>query len=237
VSSNRTSSQNPGCLSGLAQLLGIHSGNQPSSALSLEDLPYRLRDDFLSPAEKSFYQVLKNVLGDDLAICSKVSLGDIFFVARPNENKSAYNRINRKHVDFLVCDPKTMVPCLGIELDDSSHQRQDRVERDAFVEAVFAAANLPLLHVPVRMGYNTTEISALVKQKIGRPVIEHKPAPLDQPQADPSTEAGQGQAPFCPRCGDRMLLRIARTGDKAGQKFYGCPNYPKCRTTLPVEGW
>jgi hypothetical protein len=33
---------------------------------------------------------------------------------------------------------------LGIELDDKSHEEEDRAARDAFVDTVFASAKLPL---------------------------------------------------------------------------------------------
>ena len=51
-------------------------------------------------------------------VCPKVNLADIFFVARPNENQSYRNKIDRKHVDFLLLDPTTMKPVMGVELDD-----------------------------------------------------------------------------------------------------------------------
>jgi len=35
----------------------------------------------------------------------------------------------------------------------------------------------------------------------------------------------------CPKCGSKLLLRIAQKGQNAGNKFYGCSNYPKCRYT------
>lgn len=37
--------------------------------------------------------------------------------------------------------------------------------------------------------------------------------------------------PNCPNCGSAMKLREARRGANAGQKFWGCPNFPKCRGT------
>ncbi|MGE5212676.1 MAG: restriction endonuclease [Nitrospirota bacterium] len=37
--------------------------------------------------------------------------------------------------------------------------------------------------------------------------------------------------PNCPRCNTPMLMREARRGPNAGHKFWGCPNYPKCRGT------
>jgi|GEM_PF-2728190 len=32
-----------------------------------------------------------------------------------------------------------------------------------------------------------------------------------------------------------MVRRTARTGAKAGQPFWGCSNYPECKTTLPLR--
>ena len=33
----------------------------------------------------------------------------------------------------------------------------------------------------------------------------------------------------CPCCGGNLVLRTARQGSHAGEQFYGCSNYPKCR--------
>lgn len=34
---------------------------------------------------------------------------------------------------------------------------------------------------------------------------------------------------ICPRCGGRLVMRTAARGAHAGETFYGCSNYPKCR--------
>ncbi|MCR5805469.1 MAG: topoisomerase DNA-binding C4 zinc finger domain-containing protein [Oscillospiraceae bacterium] len=36
---------------------------------------------------------------------------------------------------------------------------------------------------------------------------------------------------ICPRCGGRLVLRTAKSGANAGNSFYGCSNFPKCRYT------
>jgi restriction system protein len=41
-------------------------------------------------------------------------------------------------------------------------------------------------------------------------------------------------APACPRCSVGMVLRTARRGASAGQDFWGCLRYPRCRGTMPV---
>lgn len=211
-----------GCLSIFFPFL-----NRSQNELVSKPLPYRLRDDFLSPAEFSFYKVLSSVGGTRLVIQSKVRLADIFFVARPNENVAFFNRIAQKHLDFLVCDSVTMKPLLGVELDDSSHKRNNRQERDEFVESVCKVAGLPLLRLPVQREYNTREIAAQI-------------APFVSDKVDVASAPGSGvnqqvsSVPLCPKCGIPMVLRTVAQGEHKGKQFYGCQNYPRCREMKPV---
>jgi predicted RNA-binding Zn-ribbon protein involved in translation (DUF1610 family) len=223
---------NPGCLGGLLRLIRISQKpiqpKQIDKATPIEATPYLMRDDFLSEAEKSFYQVIKGMMGNYLTICPKVSLSDIVYVSRHHENLQAYhNKIDRKHIDFLLCDATTMKPRFAIELDDSSHQRADRIERDEFVDRVFKAAGLPLLHVPVRGSYDTRELGALLKAALESHAQSQPVSIVDVPS--------KNSAPLCPQCGAPMVIREARKGTNRGSKFYGCPNYPKCKAIVPIS--
>lgn len=40
---------------------------------------------------------------------------------------------------------------------------------------------------------------------------------------------------ICPRCGAELVLRTAKRGENAGNQFYGCSNYPKCKFTKNEE--
>lgn len=42
--------------------------------------------------------------------------------------------------------------------------------------------------------------------------------------------------PFCPFCGITMVIRVSRRGQNAGSKFWGCPDYPKCKGTRRASG-
>jgi hypothetical protein len=53
-----------------------------------------------------------------------------------------------------------MRPRVGIELDDSSHAREDRQARDAFVEQVFEAAGVALLRFPALRAYNISKVTS-----------------------------------------------------------------------------
>ena len=148
----RDGSEKRGCLAAALRLLaGVLPGREP--------LPYKVRDHFLSPAEYVFYRVLLSVIRGRLVVCPKVRLGDLFHVTYSKHAVSHRNRINQKHVDFVLCDLDTMQPVAAIELDDSSHNLLSRRERDAFVEDVFKAAGLPLVRFRVRRRYDVGEIT------------------------------------------------------------------------------
>ena len=42
------------------------------------------------------------------------------------------------------------------------------------------------------------------------------------------------QKNLCPKCGSELILRTAKKGTNAGNQFYGCSNYPKCRYTAQL---
>jgi hypothetical protein len=246
-----TTNENPGCLTVLLGWLGL--APKPKQAEKEASFPYHQRDDFLSPAEISFYHVLQSMVGDEAVVCPKWSLGDLFYAATGDygQNRSWMNRVDRKHVDFLVCDPGSMRPTLAVELDDASHERAQRQERDQFVDRVFSAAGLPLARIPAQAQYNTDEVKAQLRQAMEQATSEASPTrengtasqaqPQTASQVEPGAEAqpeGQDETapPTCPTCGAPMVLReVKRNGPRQGEKFWGCPNFPKCRGTRDLE--
>jgi hypothetical protein len=207
-------------------------------------LPFKLRDDFLSPAEISFYQVLRVTVGARALVFTKINLADLFFVATGDhrQNRALANRVDRKHVDFLICDLKTLRPIVALELDDRSHNRTDRKSRDELVEGVFAAAGLPLHRVPAKTGYAPQEIEALLSSYLQPILTAPTPTPTNPilsvpelPQSEILSASAPVSSPDCPKCGSPMSLRTAKTGANAGGKFWGCPNFPRCRSVLPFQ--
>lgn len=43
------------------------------------------------------------------------------------------------------------------------------------------------------------------------------------------------EAPACPRCGQGMVRRQARSGARSGSFFWGCSTYPRCRGIVECE--
>src|ERR1700736_3281632 len=49
-----------------------------------------------------------------------------------------------------------------------------------------------------------------------------------------SSIAFVGAVPHCPVCNSQMVKRRSRRGTRAGQEFWGCFAFPKCRGTRPI---
>lgn len=128
---------------------------------------------FMTDAEVRFYKVLSDTIGGKYKLFAKPRLGDI--VSAENHSRSAWqtstNKLNMKHADFLLCDPASLSSVCVIELDDSSHTRNDRQSRDNFVNDVLAKAGIPIVHIPVRASYTIAEIS----HKLGEVISDWNP--------------------------------------------------------------
>jgi hypothetical protein len=193
-------------------------------SVEVQRLPYRLREPFLSSSEMSLFRVLREMVGTRYLICPKVALNDVFYIVRPNENVHFFNKIFRKHVDFLLCDPETMEPAFGVEIVRPVTKNETRAS-DQFMDELFTGAGLPLVHIPSSEQYDTADIVHLFQlavTKIGSSVSLR-------------TDRASDSVPQCPLCGKMMVLRVHREGPKAGKKYYGCMDNPRCPGAVPIE--
>lgn len=106
------------------------------------------RKDILTNREYGFYKKLKPIADKHgLQIFTKVRLADLI-EPKDKSNSSLwwerFNKIKSKHIDFALADYDTNIVML-IELDDTSHSRADRQERDSFVNEVLKNTEYTLI--------------------------------------------------------------------------------------------
>lgn len=116
--------------------------------IPLEKIPY-IRKNLMTINEWSFYKQLKPVADElNLSVLCKTRVADLVDIEKgltKSEWQTAFNRINKKHIDFILCKPENLYPILLIELDDSSHDTEPRKQRDEFIEKVLDKAGYKLL--------------------------------------------------------------------------------------------
>jgi very-short-patch-repair endonuclease len=97
----------------------------------------------LSDREQVLYWRLRKVLPDQMVL-AQVAVSRILRVEKGHDFRAWLNRINRMTVDFLVCLPDGTVVA-AVELDDPSHDIDERLLADAKKTKALSSAAIKLL--------------------------------------------------------------------------------------------
>ena len=160
------------CLLLLIGIVGILLKRNPGGTDALDTGSYEKKTAVFTPAERSFLGVLDQALGVDYRVFGKVSLADLFQVKKGLDKKKragAFNRIQSKHVDFVVCKASDLMPILLIELDDKSHQTARATRKDRFLNEITTATDTALLRITAKSNYSQQEIIQQMTPHLRRP--------------------------------------------------------------------
>jgi uncharacterized protein DUF2726 len=153
-------SEKSGCLFVILKLCGV-------APVAPTALPYRRKDYLLTQAERSLFGVLSEVAKDRYFIFAKVRLADLVWLPKGTESRQGhFNRVQSKHIDFVICDRASIRPLLCVELDDASHGQAARQTRDAFVDAALLAAGLPFVRIRAAQAYNLAELRRQIEAAV-----------------------------------------------------------------------
>jgi very-short-patch-repair endonuclease len=107
---------------------------------------YSRKETIMTSAEIAFYRRLETIAGDRYYIFPQIHLTALASShATGQYYKSGYQRINRRSVDYVLCDKASMKPVYAIELDDRTHDSPKRQARDTIVDEILREINLPLI--------------------------------------------------------------------------------------------
>lgn len=114
-------------------------------------LPYKYRY-FFSKREYQFYKQLRDLSEtNDCLLMAKVRLADLVEVDSSQIDDADYKKyfwkLSQKHVDFILVNKKTNRVEKIVEIDDASHNQQDRKERDKFVDNVLEKCGYKVYHI------------------------------------------------------------------------------------------
>lgn len=190
--------------------------------------PYRQRAQLFTPAEWRFLQALHAAMPEELLVFGKVRVADVLQPEKGLDRSTwqrSFNKIAGKHFDFVLVDADSGQMRCAIELNDRSHQRKDRQERDTFLMGACKNAHFPLLMIPTARHYDPATLHTQINQALAGDNSAPVSSNPEEPAACPFPEAGQ----HCPQCGSPLVERTARRGANAGRPFLSCADFPRCR--------
>lgn len=152
-------------------VIGTKTSKQTTSSKPrVGEYTYAKKEHIITQHELAFYQALHEAVSGCIIIPQAHLSIFLNHKVRGQNWSRAFSRINGKSVDFLICT-NDMRPLLAIELDDITHSRPDRQQRDAFVNTVITNAHIPLLRFTAS-GWNTDTIKQQVTQALHASVFE-----------------------------------------------------------------
>lgn len=120
--------------------------NKSDKVKITEKMPYKKKL-LLTKHEWSFYKSLKPV-ADELgySVLAKIRVADLVEVTAKDRSEwqKYFNKVNKKHIDFVLAKPENLQIVLLIELDDNSHNEAQK-QRDEFIEALYKQTGYKLL--------------------------------------------------------------------------------------------
>ncbi|MBQ8749864.1 MAG: DUF2726 domain-containing protein [Clostridia bacterium] len=141
----------------------LFADNEPEGIKNGE---YEKKDSLLTQTELVFFNKLQKLYNKKYHLQAQISLRSVV-------NKTYYSKyINElfKDIDFGIFDKKTLKPLVLIELNDYTHNYNNRQERDAKVKDILYQCGIPFLTFytdkPNKLTY--------LKEKINRELKKYK---------------------------------------------------------------
>lgn len=109
---------------------------------------YSAKKYIMTSAEAECFERLERICGGKYYIFPQIQLSSLLNHKIKGQNwRAALSRIQRKTVDFVLAEKTTMQTAYAIELDDRTHDRTDRVNRDSFVNQALNGSGIPLVRL------------------------------------------------------------------------------------------
>lgn len=138
-------------------------GEQPSGF----KYQYKIKTHLMTRAEEHCFVALERLFGEKYYIAPQVHLSALFEHRISGQSwRGAFSHINGKSVDYVLLDKESLKPRCAVELDDSSHNTDERRARDAEVERIFDKAGFPLVRIKNFSTMSDNEIVELFKSAI-----------------------------------------------------------------------
>lgn len=139
------------------------SQNQNTDTQEAQEFVYVLKPSLLTETEKNFYNVIKEVLPENHLLFPQINLATVI---SKNDESRFQNELFR-NIDFLITNLE-FKPLVFIEINDSSHNSNQRKERDKKVHNICEEAGIPIITFWTSYGIN----EEYIKKKIDTTLSE-----------------------------------------------------------------
>lgn len=154
---------------------------------------FEIREQFLSNIELRCHRLLSETLGDRAILCPKPRVLESLRLLNAHEHLNDVLRIDRKHVDFLVCDPDSGHPLCAVQIDWWIEDQERYRPREHLLEQAFSRAGLPVIYLQSNRIPSVTQMRQKIEDRfvgdVGKRLVRADRAHQSVLRSEPSDES------------------------------------------------
>ena len=139
--------------------------------------------------------------------------------------------IQCKHFKTSKVGVKIVREILGVLAKEGAHQAVVIATGEYTKDAINFAEGQPIELINGSRLIERIQTSKAQAPRVNETVTKQPAQPVTKaPRSRPAAPTSSATTP-CPKCGSGLVERTAKRGPNAGNSFFGCSNFPKCRYT------
>lgn len=150
---------------GIGKIKQVEDSNENNSQIKKSQYKYYAKSYVMTSRENECFKILNEIFSSKWFVVPQVHLSALLDYRVKGQNwNAAFRHINGKSVDFVLIGKESYKVICVIELDDSTHSKPDRIERDAEIERMFKEARIPLARI--------SKFESMIKPEIAKVVTD-----------------------------------------------------------------
>ena len=152
---------------GIGKIKQAEDSNENNSQIKKSQYKYYAKSYVMTSRENDCFKILNEIFSSKWFVVPQVHLSALLDYRVKGQNwNAAFRHINGKSVDFVLIGKESYKVICVIELDDSTHSKPDRIERDVEIERMFKEARIPLARINKFESMTKPEIAKVITDAI-----------------------------------------------------------------------
>ena len=152
---------------GIGKIKLVSDSDENNDQIKKAQYRYYAKPYVMTSRENECFKILNEIFSSKWFVVPQVHLSALLDYKVKGQNwNAAFRHINGKSVDFVLIGKESYKVICVIELDDSTHSKPDRIERDAEIERMFKEARIPLARIGRFESMTKSEIAKVITDAI-----------------------------------------------------------------------
>ena len=158
----------------IGKIKQAEDSNENNSQIKKSQYKYYAKPYVMTSRENECFKTLNEIFSSKWFVVPQVHLSALLDYRVKGQNwNAAFRHINGKSVDFVLIGKESYKVICVIELDDSTHSKPDRIERDAEIERMFKEARIPLERIGRFESMTKSEIAKIITDAINANSVQN----------------------------------------------------------------